>query len=206
MATRVRIQGTDELRIVAVKLREAGRKDVLNALRRGIRDATKDAVADVQDAVRGLNIDGVATPERLRVRKGTRRATGTSATGRAVRLRYDVMRSRGNAGRVLKRATGRAGLRETVARSITTQISAGARSASVRIKVDRKRMPEDQQSLPRWLNKGKWRHPTFGNTSRWVDQRSSPAGWFDNTLRRHRDRVRAKINLQVGAAMDRVRS
>lgn len=37
---------------------------------------------------------------------------------------------------------------------------------------------------PWLLNDGKWRHPLFGNRSRWFAQEVRPAGWFDETGRR----------------------
>lgn len=62
------------------------------------------------------------------------------------------------------------GLRETVAQSISVDVS--ARGATV--SVDMPGTSED--SLPRDLNTGTWRHPVFG-TRKWVTQHVT-ADWF----------------------------
>lgn len=187
MASGVKIEGTDELRDLAKRLRDAGDKKTLNALRKAIRDSAKPAVQDVADKVSSLNISGE--------KGGTGRAR-LSGSGRTRRLTYDVLKSRGDLTRVLERAHARAGLRATVARALTTQIAASGRSASARIKVDLNKMPPDQRKLPHWLEKGHWRHPVFGSKSTWVGQDSTP-GWFHETLRSHRDNVREAIRREI---------
>lgn len=197
MVERVVIQGTDELRDLIKRLREAGEKDILNALRRGIREAGKEAMDDVAHAVRGINIEGVGL--------GGKRTAGLASGrtgGHNIRLTYDVRRSRGNLARMISRAAGRAGLRDTIARSLTMQISGSAKSASVRIKVNSNMLPPDQRSLPRHLEKGEWRHPVFG-TRRWALQRSTP-DWFEGTLRRHAPEVRSAIGAEVSAALRKI--
>ncbi len=202
MVTRVKIEGTDELRDLIAKLREAGDKKVLNALRRGIRKAGKEATDDVARVVRGLNIEG----HPLLADAAKRRTTGKGSrggSGAMVRLSYDVRRSKGDLGRAITRAMGRAGLRDTIARALTMQISGGKTSASVRIKVNSKALPEDQRSLPRHMEKGTWRHPVFGDRDTWVNQTSTP-DWFKGTLRKHAPAVRSAINAEVSAEMRKV--
>ncbi len=204
MVGRVLIQGTEELRDLIKKLREAGQKDVLNALRRGIRTASKGAMDDVSNVVRGLDITGEQVPDRLRA--GKVRTTGQAsrtASGRQARLTYDVRRSKGDLGRSIERAMGRAGLRDTVARALTMQISGGKASASVRIKVNSKALPPDQRSLPALMEKGHWKHPVFGNRDVWAGQRSTP-DWFEGTLRKHGPDVRSAINTEVSAALRKI--
>lgn len=183
---RVKIEGTDELRDLAKRLREAGDKKTLNALRKGIRLAAGPAVDDVAAKVSSLNISGEKA-------EGARASGGGRGSTR--RLTYDVLKSRGQLTRVITRAQARSGLRATVARSLTTQIAASGRSASARIKVDQNRLPPGQRKLPYWMEKGHWRHPIFG-TDRWAGQNSDP-DWFNGTLRAHRDNVREAIRAEI---------
>jgi hypothetical protein len=191
MASGVKIEGTDELRDLANRLREAGDRKTLNALRKAIRDAAAPAVQDVATAVTSLAISGEKGARGV----GRARITGTGGSGRTRRLTYDVLRSKGQLTRVLERAHARSGLRATVARALTTQIGASGRSASARIKVAQSKMPPDQRKLPYWMEKGHWRHPVFGG-SRWVGQNSTP-DWFHGTLRGHRDNVREAIRREI---------
>lgn len=191
MASGVKVEGTDELRDLANRLREAGDKKTLNALRKAIRDSAAPAVQDVANTVSGLDISG----EKAAWAAGRARAAG-SGRGSTRRLTYDVLRSRGQLTRVLERARARSGLRQTVARALTTQIAASGRSASARIKVDQNKMPPDQRKLPYWMEKGHWRHPVFGHEYRWVGQNATP-NWFNGTLRGHRDNVREAIRREI---------
>ncbi len=187
MATRVKIEGTDELRDLAKRLKDAGNKKTLNALRKGIRRAAGPAVQDVATTVSGLSISG---------EKAEGQRAGGRGSARIRRLTYDVLKSKGQLTRVLERARSRSGLRATVARSLTTQIAASGRSASARIKVDQNKLPPNQRKLPYWMEKGHWRHPIFGNKERWAGQNSTP-DWFNGTLRSHQDNVREAIREEV---------
>lgn len=198
---KAKIQGTDDLRDLAKRLKAAGDKKTLNALRKGIREAAQPAVTDVANTVSSLDINGVPQPERVRGAGKAAPRSGAAGRGAAVRLGYDVLKSRGNLARVIERAVGRSGLRDTVARALTTQVAASGRSASVRIKVDQGKLPEDQRKLPYWMEKGAWRHPIFGNRDRWAAQESTP-DWFAGTIRRHRDDVRESIRAQVKEVTD----
>jgi hypothetical protein len=191
MAKVLVINGTERLREVVRKLREAGDKDVVNAMVRGIREAAKPTVADVQEKVRHLPIHG-------------EREFGGLRGGALARFRHDVSRSKAkNVARTITRAIGRSGLRETVARSITITVSTSPRRAAVRIKAAAARMPPDQRRLPRRLNRGKWRHPVFGNKENWVTQTSEP-NWFDGTIKKHAPEVRREIKAQVDEVMRKI--
>ncbi|MGZ4617180.1 MAG: hypothetical protein ACXV3F_00320 [Frankiaceae bacterium] len=52
-------------------------------------------------------------------------------------------------------------------------------------------------------NRGRWRHPVFGNRDVWVSQTYEPAkGWFDNTAKEHTPEAKAemeKVLLKVTA-------
>ena len=187
---RVLITGTEELREVAARLRDAGDRKLITALARGIKNAAKPAVDELKQKVRGLPVEG---------ERGA-----TLSGGALARMQHDVLRSRSkNIAHVIKRAIGRAGLRDTIARIITTQVSTSARRAAVRIRIPAAAMPPKQRRLPRYLNKGKWRHPVFGNKEVWVGQKSEPH-WFEDTLKKQGPEVRKEILAQVRQVTDKI--
>lgn len=72
-------------------------------------------------------------------------------------------------------------LRKKMARVSGIQVRSSGRDPGVRVRISRKRMG-DQAALPKVTNEGQWRHPVYGNTDKWVTQRST-AGWFDSANR-----------------------
>ncbi|MCP2168134.1 hypothetical protein [Goodfellowiella coeruleoviolacea] len=172
MPARVEIRGTAEFRATAAKLKAAGRGDLVREMAREMRTAARPVVQDAQRSVQSLASRAV-------------RGGGGQA-----RRAYDVSRSRRATDRVQDRAFRRRGLRATIARAVRTQVSTGARSASVRIRTNRSMLPPDQRKLPRLMNKGAWRHPVMGNRDRWVEQKVTPEGWFDKPMLRGGPQVR----------------
>lgn len=186
MARYVEVEGTAALRDLARRLKEAGETGVQRALVKGIRQTTKDAVDDVKKTVRKLPIDGQGSGGR-----------GGGARSRIARQVGNRQRTE----RLLANARKRSGLRETIARATASQIQVSASSARVRVRVRRAGMPADQRTLPHRLNKGRWRHPVFGNREVWAEQTSKP-GWFDETLREHGEAVRDEIARQIKQVLD----
>lgn len=82
-------------------------------------------------------------------------------------------------------------LRVTLAAAIRLSVPTGG---GTRIWIDKGRLPPDLRTMPRNLNSGHWRHPTFGNKRRggWADQYSK-AGWWDATIRPHTPRMTAQV-------------
>lgn len=66
------------------------------------------------------------------------------------------------------------------------QVRTGAKTAGVRLGVQRKR------GAARSTNRGRLRHPVFGNRDVWVTQ-SVPPGWFDDTIKRDVRRIRQEV-------------
>lgn len=97
---------------------------------------------------------------------------GSAGGGRAIRGGYNISKS-AKAG--AKKGTG---LRETVARAIQTKITYSGFRTGVRVRVDGTKLPESQRSLPRAMNKGRVRHPVFGDRNVWTNQTFAPPGWF----------------------------
>jgi hypothetical protein len=193
----VKVEGTDQLRDAAARLKAAGRTDLQRALTKAIRKSTADAVDDARETVRGLDIDGHDAG--VSERAATARHTTGRGGGARARLEHQLSRAKDRE-RAYKRAHLRAGLREATARATTPKIKVNAASVYVRIRVNRAQMPPDQTRLPRYMNKGEWRHPVFGDRDVWVSQ-SAPPGWFDTTLAGHSDDIRAAIGKEIGAVM-----
>lgn len=184
-----KIEGTDELRDLARRLKEAGATEIQRGVVKGIRKSTSEAVDDTRKAVRGLPIEGGGTGGR----GGAARARAAHATARS-KKRTEAL---------LRRARSRSGLRETIARATTSQINVSSSTARVRVRVRKAAMPDSQRTLPHRLNKGHWRHPVFGNRDVWAEQ-TSRAGWFDQTLRAHGDAVREAIRQHIKDALDQI--
>jgi hypothetical protein len=172
----VKVVGTDQFHRVARELKAAGRGDLAKDMTKAMRRAADPAKQDMQSSVRGL-----ATTN-------TRRRGGASARG--VRAAH-ALRGRSRAKlseRAKQKAFRQSGLRDTVARSVRAQATAGGRSASVRIRAARSQMPPGQAKLPALMNRGKWRHPYFGRDP-WTTQTVTP-GWFDRPAKKHGPKVR----------------
>src|SRR6266545_811460 len=71
----------------------------------------------------------------------------------------------------------RADLRALLAKATRIEVKLTGKQAGARIRVDGRRMPSGLRGLPKaWEAEGgaRWRHPTWGNRQRWVQQRSRP--------------------------------
>lgn len=106
----------------------------------------------------------------------------------------------------IRRGNKATSLRSAAARTLAVEVrekpNGSVRTASVRIRMRSSQMPSDQYKLPKYMNKGKWRHPVFGNTDNWVTQTASPAGWFDETFNRMRPAVAFAIQQAIVTAVN----
>lgn len=81
-------------------------------------------------------------------------------------------------------------LRQAVAAGVESVVRLDGRRAGARIRA-RKVDVRGFTNAPKRLNaRNGWRHPVFGDVDTWVPQRGAP-GWFDETLRPLRPRLRA---------------
>lgn len=174
MAGQVWVVGTEELTSLARRLRETGQRDLQRELNKQIRKATGPIVSDLRSAVKAIPI------------KGSR------GRGSRSRANYDLERmSKLNEKNALK-AANRAGLRETIARAIRSDLKLSGNSPGVKISVKTAMLPPDQRSLPRLLDSPNgWRHPIFGNRNNWADQKGQP--WWMVTIRPHAENAREAI-------------
>lgn len=87
-----------------------------------------------------------------------------------------------------KRLPASGGLAARVARTPQrVVVRTGRDTAGVSIQVGRRR-----GDAARATNRGEIRHPVFGNTNRWVDQRVPP-GWFDDPIKDHVNEIRRDL-------------
>jgi hypothetical protein len=170
------IEGTDSFTRLAARMRAAGSegKGLRREITKSLREGAAPLVREARDNVTTLNVSG---------RGG--------ASARAARAAHALRNRRRASERVKQRAHQRAGLRTTVANAVSAQVKAGGSSPSLRVRAAQAAMPPDQRRLPRYLNKGSWRHPVFGNDSRWVTQTAPPA-WFDDAAKRQGPIVRGR--------------
>jgi hypothetical protein len=84
----------------------------------------------------------------------------------------------------------RADLRALLAKATRVEVKLTGKQAGARIRMDGRRMPSGLRGLPKaWEGQGgaRWRHPTWGNRGRWVQQRPRPTFW--RVVAPHQDRA-----------------
>lgn len=173
----IRITGADQLYELNKRLKSADKK-LVGKLRKAVRDGVKPAVTATKAAITTLPV------------------TGSKGGGGKARAAQHLTRSKKQDEKAQARAAKKSGLRRTISAAIKVKVATGSKTASVKVIVDESQLPPDQRSLPRHLDSATgWRHPTFGHDP-WVAQKGRP--WFETTLRKHADVVRASVI----AAMD----
>lgn len=85
--------------------------------------------------------------------------------------------------RAIPAASGQhTGLRQRMAKATTLTVKTSARRAQIAVRVDGRKMPAGEGSLPAYMDgrKRPWRHPVYGNTRVWV--RQDPHPYFDRAI------------------------
>lgn len=90
------------------------------------------------------------------------------------------------------------GLRKRVARTVKLRVRTGGSAAGVRVVAGPR--GTDVGQLARYMNKGRWRHPVYGNRENWVNQ-TVPPGWFD----RPTEHAGPPARREIAEAMARIR-
>jgi len=181
MDVRLDAPGSDFRRAIE-KLRK-GPKDVRKAMNKAIKVATDPAERELKAAVLAIDSDGK--------RGGGRRqwivyAQGKSSSG-------------------IARLPRHTGLRKNIARGVTRKITYRGFSTGVRIRTDGKYLPPEQRTLIRKTNSGKkFRHPVMGNREVWVDQKFTPPGWFDKTMKTYGPEAIRKIDAAARDALKKL--
>ena len=147
-------------------------------------------------------LEGVATALRFEEDGRQLRKDMTRELRQAVEPAIPVIKSGlmsySGAGRVSPSLTATVASRVRVASRLT-----GDR-AGVRVSIGRTGMPRGFRNAPKRLNRAEgWRHPVFGDTEKWVQQRG-PAGYFDDPLNERRDEMRAAVVRAVEEMSERV--
>lgn len=200
----VRIEGADQLKELAKKLRQAD-KQTRAALVKSLRPEVKKITSKVQDTVRSAPSKGrkgtghkrraAHTLSRTRRISGARAysSAAAKAKGPATEAQIEKVKTAHRAKQSAKAQAG-AGLRESIANATTGSISTGSAATGVSVtwRVRASKMANSQRRLPKGFNNPKgWRHPVFGNREVWVAQTGTP--YFD-----------VVINQDEGALRDRV--
>lgn len=177
----VTIDGGDNFKRLAAKFRAAGKNGA------AIRKATTKTI---QKSLSRITTEQKSEVNRLRIKgtkgKGTKRR---QAFHESARLRGKNVRTRKEG----------YGLRATTARGIKSKVVYTGRKLGAKVLVDTRHFPPSQRTLPRHLDNPRgWRHPLFGNRSKWYGQKGGP--YFSGPIARHR----ASVARDVKTAVDHV--
>jgi hypothetical protein len=158
----VQITGTGQLLELSRRLKAAGGSRLRANFARRLRHAAEPLHEDLQSAIRSLDIKAQG---RKRNKKGIVPHGGSSPTTRP--------------------------LRATIASAIRISVRSSS-TPGARVWLDKGLLPKDLKFMPGVINKGRIRHPVFGNRSRWAQQDAAPL-WWDNTVRRARPRMERDV-------------
>lgn len=205
------IEGADQLRRLAVKLRTADPK-IRRELGASLRPQVKKITAEIQDTVRSAPSSGRGKGGSGDARRSARALARTKkiSDARARELALREMERRGahpneyaatleriktgHRAKQAAKAEAGAGLRETIARAVAGSISTSSKRTGVGVtwKAAAAKMPNKQRNLPKGFNSPKgWRHPVFGNRENWVAQKGTP--FFDVVIKKHREQLGQNI-------------
>lgn len=114
---------------------------------------------------------------------------------KAPRLKRDISKAlRASANEVKEKQQAEVGsgsLSSRIANSVRVEVRYTGRYTGVNIRASGARMGEKSaRRLPRYVDRGSWRHPVYGNRSAWVVQQSWAPGWFTDTGRKELPEVR----------------
>lgn len=212
------VEGTEQFRDLARRMKEAGATGLRRELGKAMREGVNPLVNDARERVATLPIKGHKHPKRIKKRgkwidapeqdgeseneDEKRRRHRPGASARQARAQFALRNRRKASERLKTRTQQHAGLRATVARAVSAKVSSGARSSSLRVTAAQAKMPPSQRKLPRHLNTGRWRHPTFGREP-WVTQTAPPA-WFDDAMSETGPRVRDRAITIVGDYIEKL--
>lgn len=196
----VTVQGTEQFRALARRMKEAGATGLRREMTKSLRAGAQPLVDHARKNVLALDIAGVRATRSGRWRKqrdaGQRRTMRAGASARQVRAEFVLRNRRKPSERLKTKAHKGSGLRASVARTVSAKVSAAAGSSSLRVRAERAKMPPSQRKLPNHLNTGRWRHPTFGREP-WVTQ-TAPPGWFNRAMETTGPEVRDKAIAVIG--------
>ena len=123
------------------------------------------------------------------------------------KLRRDMLKALRKTAEPIKadqqRTVGAGSLSGRIARTVTIQARATGRYTGVNIRASGAKMGgRSMRRLPRYVDRGSWRHPIFGRRARsedWVTQSSWSPGWFLQTGMRHHPAVVREVAATLDA-------
>lgn len=108
-------------------------------------------------------------------------------TIRTLPIKSQQRRSGKRGGPSLNTRPLRSTLAEQVRLSVRTSGNPGAR-----VWFDKGGLPPGLPGVAEALNRGRNRHPVFGNKRRWVEQTTTPL-WWEKTVRKHTPRMQSEV-------------
>ena len=165
-------------------------------LSRALRSMSPKARQLMRDEV-GAAVKPLVPALRAAVMGIESKAQGSSNMARTVKM-LSAGKKEVSADRAEK-TLGKSGLRAAVARSIriVQKDNGYADQVGVFVKSEPSRsLPADQRRLPRYMNRGRWRHPVYkrpGGPDVWVTQTVTPPGWFTRTAEQQGPMVRRRV-------------
>lgn len=191
-----RIEGSDEFRLAGARIKAAGNKDLKGRVNKAIKQAMDPAAAEVRSHIKALKFQESPAAVKKAAGQGPSAATVARAARTAEKRKASIAKTAEKSGRshqqihaeVLAKilGKGKSGLRESIAAAVKVSVTAN----DVTVKISKTALPADQQSLPRAIEKGKWRHPVFGRKV-FVTQTAKP--FFYGTLNARKDEFRSAI-------------
>lgn len=160
--------------------------------------AGKGDLALSADAWEFVRLAGKTSQLPPRIKRNLRREVRAVGETAADASRAEVRRAplyRGSAPR-------RTGLRLAIAAGIKVQLAAAAnRRAGVRIRATAAALPPEKAVLvKRWNRKSGWRHPVYGKTGVWAEQKGRP--YFGSVIAQHREELRAGVRRAMNEALE----
>lgn len=96
------------------------------------------------------------------------------------------------------------GLRDAVASQVKVDARLSGHYTGVRVRIGTKKDPRGFKFAGRKMNRRRgWNHPVFGNREVWVNQ-TEGSEWFETTVAKRRDEVRAAVLDAVNAMAQRI--
>jgi hypothetical protein len=194
---------------VVLKFDDRSLQSLLATLKRADADLYREVRTTMRKEAQKIKRAQEQAVKSLSSKGGSRGSAGRSREATAAGITAENALT-GTLSRTQARRASRAtSLRSATARALAVEVrdrpSARMRTAGARIRMRASAMPADQRRLPKNMNRGRWRHPVFGDRDVWVSQYVSERGWFDATFDRMKDDAVRAIDAAVDSAFARLR-
>ncbi|MEW9874036.1 hypothetical protein [Arthrobacter sp. HS15c] len=151
-------------------------------LRANLRAAADPAMADVRAEVQG------PTPP-----KADQRSAREIRRGKSIRTSAARARNRN----IVRQALA-SGVRSSIKTGRVSKKTGDVSGEGIRIEATKKKLPAGQEPMLYLYGRDKFRHPVFGDTETWVNQRGKP--WFYRPISKHRNTFKQAVVDVIDAA------